>query len=96
MEALPKSRLALRGMKLYDDDDQERAVWKICESGLGDTARIPGEPDTWPGWEARRLRRNGSAPTSASFALYFIGLDTTLRCTDTLARGSCTAAWPSI
>jgi Fe-S oxidoreductase len=36
--------------KLYDDPDQEEKVWKIRESGLGATARVPGEPDTWPGW----------------------------------------------
>ena len=38
-------------MKLYDDPDQENALWKLRESGLGATARVPGEPDTWPGWE---------------------------------------------
>jgi FAD/FMN-containing dehydrogenase/Fe-S oxidoreductase len=38
-------------MKLYDDPDQEEMIWKVRESGLGATARVPGEPDTWPGWE---------------------------------------------
>jgi FAD/FMN-containing dehydrogenase/Fe-S oxidoreductase len=51
MAAVAAGEVKPRGMKLYDDDDQERAVWKIRESGLGDTARVPGEPDTWPGWE---------------------------------------------
>ena len=38
-------------MKLYDDPAQEAKLWKIRESGLGATARVPGMPDTWEGWE---------------------------------------------
>jgi FAD/FMN-containing dehydrogenase/Fe-S oxidoreductase len=38
-------------MKLFDDPEQEQLVWHIRESGLGATARVPGEPDTWEGWE---------------------------------------------
>lgn len=38
-------------MKLYDDKKEEKTVWKIRESGLGATARIPSLPDNWPGWE---------------------------------------------
>ncbi len=38
-------------MKLYDDPAQEKMLWEVRESGLGATAFIPGEPDTWPGWE---------------------------------------------
>jgi FAD/FMN-containing dehydrogenase/Fe-S oxidoreductase len=38
-------------MRLYDDPEQERMLWQVRESGLGATARVPGEPDTWPGWE---------------------------------------------
>ena len=37
--------------KLYDDPQDEKAVWEVRESGLGATAFIPGEPDSWPGWE---------------------------------------------
>jgi FAD/FMN-containing dehydrogenase/Fe-S oxidoreductase len=48
---------ALRGaphppsMRLYDDPDQAAKLWKVRESGLGATARVPGHPDTWEGWE---------------------------------------------
>jgi FAD/FMN-containing dehydrogenase/Fe-S oxidoreductase len=48
---------ALRGkqdapsMKLFDDPPVEKMIWKVRESGLGATARVPGEPDTWEGWE---------------------------------------------
>jgi FAD/FMN-containing dehydrogenase/Fe-S oxidoreductase len=38
-------------MKLYDDPPTERLIWRVRESGLGATARIPGEEDTWEGWE---------------------------------------------
>jgi FAD/FMN-containing dehydrogenase/Fe-S oxidoreductase len=37
--------------RLYDDPDDEKAVWEVRESGLGATAFVPGERDAWPGWE---------------------------------------------
>ena len=48
MEAL-KSKVA--HMKLYTDQKEMQHLWEIRESGLGATAFVPGEPDTWPGWE---------------------------------------------
>lgn len=38
-------------MKLFDDKEEEEHVWKVRESGLGGTARVPGQHDTWEGWE---------------------------------------------
>jgi FAD/FMN-containing dehydrogenase/Fe-S oxidoreductase len=38
-------------MKLFDDDAEVKKVWEVRESGLGATARVPGMPDTWEGWE---------------------------------------------
>lgn len=38
-------------MRLYGDAARARRVWGIRESGLGATARVPGEPDTSEGWE---------------------------------------------
>ncbi|MFL5322299.1 MAG: FAD-binding and (Fe-S)-binding domain-containing protein, partial [Myxococcaceae bacterium] len=38
-------------MSLFDDKKQEQQLWEIREAGLGATARIPGDPDTWEGWE---------------------------------------------
>lgn len=35
----------------YDNEADERQMWLVRESGLGATARVPGEPDTWEGWE---------------------------------------------
>ncbi|GGL14087.1 dimethylmenaquinone methyltransferase [Sphaerisporangium melleum] len=36
---------------IFDDERLEEEMWLIRESGLGATARVPGLPDTWPGWE---------------------------------------------
>ncbi|MCX7512747.1 FAD-binding and (Fe-S)-binding domain-containing protein [Frateuria hangzhouensis] len=38
-------------MKLFDDPAEEGMLWIIRESGLGATARVPGQPDGHPGWE---------------------------------------------
>ncbi len=32
-------------------EDEAPQVWGIRESGLGATARVPGQRPTWPGWE---------------------------------------------
>jgi FAD/FMN-containing dehydrogenase/Fe-S oxidoreductase len=37
--------------KLYTDQQEMDLLWRIRESGLGATAFVPGEPNTWPGWE---------------------------------------------
>ena len=37
--------------RVYDDPEHQRGIWKVRESGLGATAFVPGEPDSWPGWE---------------------------------------------
>ncbi|HWL16664.1 MAG TPA: FAD-linked oxidase C-terminal domain-containing protein [Opitutus sp.] len=38
-------------MKLYDQPEAIAKVWEAREAGLGATAFVPGQPDTWPGWE---------------------------------------------
>jgi len=50
MDAL-KKRGSPPPMKLFDDPAQEKHVWHLREEGLGATARVPGEPDNWEGWE---------------------------------------------
>ena len=50
MSGLKKGKDA-PSMKLFDDMDEEKRVWEIRESGLGATARLPNQPDTWEGWE---------------------------------------------
>lgn len=36
---------------LLTEPHEMQHVWKIREAGLGATAFVPGEPDSWPGWE---------------------------------------------
>jgi FAD/FMN-containing dehydrogenase/Fe-S oxidoreductase len=38
-------------MALLDDPRRQKLAWEVRESGLGATARTPGGPETWPGWE---------------------------------------------
>jgi FAD/FMN-containing dehydrogenase/Fe-S oxidoreductase len=38
-------------MKLFEDKEDMHHLWQVREAGLGATAFVPGEPDTWPGWE---------------------------------------------
>ncbi|HZD74504.1 MAG TPA: FAD-linked oxidase C-terminal domain-containing protein [Actinomycetota bacterium] len=38
-------------VRFFDDPRHEREIWLVREAGLGATARVPGMPDTWPGWE---------------------------------------------
>jgi FAD/FMN-containing dehydrogenase/Fe-S oxidoreductase len=34
-----------------DDPQHEDELWAVREAGLGATAHVPNEPDTWEGWE---------------------------------------------
>jgi FAD/FMN-containing dehydrogenase/Fe-S oxidoreductase len=49
--ALEKAQGGLRGAKLYDDPEGERHIWEVREAGLGATAFVPGQADTYEGWE---------------------------------------------
>ena len=37
--------------KVVEDDAEQKAFWAMREDGLGATAFVPGERDTWEGWE---------------------------------------------
>ncbi len=50
MEGL-KSAGGTSGMALFTDRTEQAAMWKVRESALGATALVPGQPETWPGWE---------------------------------------------
>ncbi len=50
MDALKGKRDAPH-MKLFDNRWQEEALWTVRRSGLGATAQVPGDKDTWEGWE---------------------------------------------
>ncbi|HET6613692.1 MAG TPA: FAD-binding and (Fe-S)-binding domain-containing protein [Kofleriaceae bacterium] len=36
---------------VFENPTDQARVWLVRESGLGATAFVPGEHDTWPGWE---------------------------------------------
>ena len=36
---------------LIGDAREQQIVWEVRESALGATARVPGRPDAWEGWE---------------------------------------------
>ncbi|HEX4473859.1 MAG TPA: FAD-binding and (Fe-S)-binding domain-containing protein, partial [Polyangiaceae bacterium] len=38
-------------IKLITSPEEQKFIWDVRESGLGATAFVPGEPDTWPGFE---------------------------------------------
>ncbi|HEV2116267.1 MAG TPA: FAD-linked oxidase C-terminal domain-containing protein [Terriglobales bacterium] len=46
-----KKRSSPPSMKLFVDKQEQHNIWQLRESGLGATAFVPGERDSWPGWE---------------------------------------------
>ncbi|MGC4933097.1 FAD-binding and (Fe-S)-binding domain-containing protein [Gordonia sp. DT30] len=38
-------------VSVLKDPAVEDKLWQVREAGLGATAHVPGQPDTWPGWE---------------------------------------------
>ncbi|MEO3749508.1 FAD-binding and (Fe-S)-binding domain-containing protein [Streptomyces sp. B6B3] len=44
------------GHTWYDDAEHMAQLWRVRESGLGATAHVPGQPDTWEGWEDTAVR----------------------------------------
>jgi FAD/FMN-containing dehydrogenase/Fe-S oxidoreductase len=48
--ALGKSGTA-PSARLFGDREEQKRIWKVRESGLGATARVPGRKDSWEGWE---------------------------------------------
>ncbi|MEZ5181461.1 MAG: FAD-linked oxidase C-terminal domain-containing protein [Acidimicrobiales bacterium] len=39
------------GVAWFDDPRKEQELWRVRESALGATSRLPGHSDAWPGWE---------------------------------------------
>lgn len=55
-EALERAERLVRKMRarshlVISDEAEQKKLWEVRESGLGATAFVPGESDTWPGWE---------------------------------------------
>ena len=53
-----KARPNAPSMKLIEDPLHEAVIWEIRDSGLGASARVPNEPDTWEGWEDSAVSPN--------------------------------------
>jgi FAD/FMN-containing dehydrogenase/Fe-S oxidoreductase len=50
LEALGKTERS-PDVALLDEPKHEDELWQVREAGLGATAHVPNEPDTWEGWE---------------------------------------------
>jgi FAD/FMN-containing dehydrogenase/Fe-S oxidoreductase len=46
-----RRRQHVTGARVFADAVEQARIWAVRESGLGATARVPGEGDTWEGWE---------------------------------------------
>jgi FAD/FMN-containing dehydrogenase/Fe-S oxidoreductase len=46
-----KGKSGAPNVKLFTEKEDMAHLWEVRESALGATAFVPGEPDTWPGWE---------------------------------------------
>jgi FAD/FMN-containing dehydrogenase/Fe-S oxidoreductase len=53
-----KSKDQPPAMRLIDNPEEERVIWEIRDAGLGASARVPNEPDTWEGWEDTAVSPN--------------------------------------
>ncbi len=51
VERMQRAETRPVGLRVLDDPGEQERLWTMRESGLGATAFVPGEPDTWPGWE---------------------------------------------
>ena len=77
-------------IKFYDDPAEEKLVWEIRESGLGATARVPQEPDTWPGWEDSAVPPENLGRICGNFAVCSRSTATTALYTVISARAAST------
>ena len=44
--------------KLLRDKAQQKKIWELREAALAATAHVPGQPETWPGWEDSAVSRD--------------------------------------
>ena len=46
-----KSQRGGPAAKVFASAEEQAAIWKVRDSGLGADAYVPGEPENWEGWE---------------------------------------------
>ena len=64
-----KSKPGAPHMRLFTDKTRDgQTCGQLRESGLGATAFVPGEPDTWPGWEDSAVAPGEAGQLSARSA----------------------------
>src|SRR5579872_3470294 len=51
IKSLTKQGLGSEHINLFENPEQEAALWRVREGGLGATAFPPDGKDHWPGWE---------------------------------------------
>jgi FAD/FMN-containing dehydrogenase/Fe-S oxidoreductase len=51
LDVLRRGEHAPEAAKVFEDVAHEEQLWGVREAALAATARVPGEADTWPGWE---------------------------------------------
>jgi FAD/FMN-containing dehydrogenase/Fe-S oxidoreductase len=53
---------SVAGARVFGDLAEQDALWRMRASALGATARVPGRPDTWEGWEDSAVAPERLAP----------------------------------
>ncbi len=48
--ALKRIGTGVRDMRLFEREEDQKAIWDLRESGVG-ASRVPGEEEAWPSWE---------------------------------------------
>src|SRR6185437_8084363 len=48
--SLRRSKTGASAMHLYEKPEEQAAIWKVRESGVG-ASRVPEDEDAWPSWE---------------------------------------------
>ncbi|MGZ3770696.1 MAG: FAD-binding and (Fe-S)-binding domain-containing protein [Bdellovibrio sp.] len=49
-------------IKILEDKEEQKKLWLVRQSGLGATAYVPGQQDTWEGWEDSAVPPDKVAP----------------------------------
>ena len=62
IEQVRRTRHGPVDVAVVDDDAERHKLWKVREGALGAESFVPGEPDTWPGWEDSAVRPERLVP----------------------------------
>jgi FAD/FMN-containing dehydrogenase/Fe-S oxidoreductase len=51
MKALSGPDSPVEDYRIFQEEEEQKCIWEVRESGLGATAKVPSMRDTHPGWE---------------------------------------------